>query len=65
MADVPSPDVKSNFIIMINHVVRRQKRSLSWHQKQIRFFIGLSVGICALLAIAFFWLVNRLSFIPH
>jgi len=51
---------------MANHVARRQKRSLSLHQKQIRFFIGLSVGICALLAIVFFWLVNRSSFfIPH
>jgi hypothetical protein len=65
MADVSLPDVKNNFKIMTNHVARRQKRSLSLHQKQIRFFIGLSVGICALLAIVFFWLVSRSSFIPH
>jgi hypothetical protein len=65
MADVPLPDVKNNSKIMTSHVVRRQKRSLSPHQKQIRFFIRLSVGVCALLAIAFFWLMNRSGAFPH
>jgi len=47
------------------HHTRRGKPSLSEHQKQIRFFIGLFVAICTLLAILFFWLVNRPDFIPH
>jgi hypothetical protein len=50
---------------MGSHHTHREKPNLSLHQKQIRFFIGLFVGICALLAIAFFWLVSRLSSIPH
>jgi multidrug resistance efflux pump len=50
---------------MGNHHIRRGKPILTAHQKQIRFFIGLFVVICALLAIAFFWLVNRSSFFPH
>jgi hypothetical protein len=61
MADAPLAGI----IIMGNHHTRRGKPSLSLHQKQIRFFIGLSVGICALFAIVFFWLVNRPGFIPH
>jgi hypothetical protein len=43
----------------------RRKPSLSEHQKQIRFFTGLMVGLCALFAVAFFWLMGRSSFIPH
>jgi hypothetical protein len=60
-ADAPLPGL----IIMGNHHIRRGKSSLSKHQKQIRFFIGLFVVICTVLAIVFFWLVNRSSFIPH
>jgi hypothetical protein len=45
--------------------IYRRKPILSEHQKQIRFFIGLSVGLCVLFAISFFWLLNRLDFIPH
>jgi hypothetical protein len=59
-ADVPLPGI----IIMEHSHVRRGKPSLSPHQKQIRFFIGLFVVVCTLLAILFFWLVNRSSFIP-
>lgn len=61
MAKAPLPGIK----IMGHHHTRRGKPSLSEHQKQIRFFIGLSVGICALVAIVFFWLVSRAGFIPH
>jgi hypothetical protein len=50
---------------MGNHHTRRGKPSLSEYQKQIRFFIGLSVGICALIAIVFFWLLSRAGFVPH
>jgi hypothetical protein len=50
---------------MANHIVRRQKRSLSLHQKQIRFFIRLSVVGCILLALAIFLLLNRSSFSPR
>ena len=55
----------TGIIIMGNHNTRRPKRSLSLHQKQIRFFIGLSVSICTLLAILFFWLLSRLSYSPR
>ena len=50
---------------MGNNHARRPKRSLSLHQKQIRFFIGLSVGICTLLAILFVWLLSRFSYFPR
>jgi hypothetical protein len=50
---------------MAYHNAYRRKPCLSEHQKQIRFFTGLSVGICTLFAVVFFWLVSRLSFIPH
>jgi hypothetical protein len=43
----------------------RRKPFLSEHQKQIRFLTGLSVGICTLAAIAFFWLMNRPICFPH
>lgn len=43
----------------------RRKPILSEHQKQIRFFIGLSVSLCTLFAVVFFWLVGRLTSIPH
>lgn len=48
-------DISDN---MANHIVNRQKRSLSLHQKQIRFFIGLSVATSVLLAISIFLLLN-------
>jgi hypothetical protein len=35
------------------------KRSLSPHQKQIRFFTGFSVFIVIVVALFLFWLANR------
>jgi hypothetical protein len=46
-------------------VTRRRKPELSGHQKQIRFLTRLSVVICALFAVAFFWLMNRSSYSSH
>jgi len=43
----------------------RRKPILTEHQKQIRFLTGLLMGICALFAAAFFWLVSRPGFIPR
>jgi hypothetical protein len=43
----------------------RKKPYLSEHQKQIRILTGLSVVICAVLAVVFFWLMTRPSFLPH
>ncbi|MFZ0828006.1 MAG: hypothetical protein WAO02_11340 [Verrucomicrobiia bacterium] len=43
----------------------RGKQGLSAHQKQIRFFVGLSVLLSALLAMGFFWLLSRPTFLPH
>jgi hypothetical protein len=42
--------------------IQRRKRSLSAHQKQMRFFTGLFLFICFLLAVALFWLLNQPSF---
>jgi len=50
---------------MGNRPNRRIKPSLSIHQKQIRFFIGLSVVVSTLIVILIFWLLNRQSFIPR
>jgi hypothetical protein len=44
---------------------QREKRNLSPHQKQIRFFIGLSLFIIIALTILLFWLANRSSFGIH
>jgi len=41
-----------------NYNTRKMKRSLSLHQKQIRFFIGLSIVVCFLAVVLFFWLLN-------
>ena len=43
----------------------RQKRSLSLHQKQMRFLTGLSLVVGILIVIAVFWLVNRPGFVFH
>ena len=45
------------------HIER--KRSLSVHQKQIRFFTGLAMLGCAVLAAGLFWFLNRPGFIAH
>jgi hypothetical protein len=50
---------------MGNYRTSRGKRSLSAHQKQIRFFVRLSVVICTLLVAVLFWLLSRPSFMPH
>ena len=38
------------------------KRNLSAHQKQIRFFIGLSIVIIIVVTTWVFWLLNRPKF---
>jgi len=45
--------------------IRRNKRSLSAHQKQMRFFTGLSLFLCMLLAAAIFWLLNQPAYAMH
>lgn len=50
---------------MSNRVVRRRKPVLSEHQKQIRFFTRLSLVICCLFTFAFFWFLNRPSFVTR
>jgi hypothetical protein len=50
---------------MAYHNTCGRKPCLSEHQKQMRFFTRLLVGICALFAVVFFWLVNRSSIIPR
>ncbi len=47
------------------HTTYRRKPVLSFHQKQIRFLTGLSMGVCTLFVVVIFWLVNRSSFILH
>jgi hypothetical protein len=49
---------------MFRKANQREKRNLSPHQKQIRFFIGLSLFIIISLTILLFWLANR-GFAPH
>jgi hypothetical protein len=50
---------------MQNQNTWKRKPCLSEHQKLIRFLTGLSVGICTLIAVVFFWLVNRPGFLSH
>jgi hypothetical protein len=52
-------------INMANFNPRRGKPYLSEHQKQIRFFIRLSIGLSLLLALAIFLLLNWSSFSPR
>lgn len=47
---------------MSHPVARPRKRSLSPHQKQMRFFTGLALVSCALLTVGLFLLINRTSF---
>jgi len=46
---------------MSNHAthIHRRKRSLSLHQKQMRFFTALAVVGCGLLTGGLFWLLNQ------
>jgi hypothetical protein len=46
---------------MSNQVVHRRKRSLSAHQKQMRFFTALAIVGCGLLAGGLFWLLNQIG----
>ncbi|MDR3460397.1 MAG: hypothetical protein P4N60_23455 [Verrucomicrobiae bacterium] len=50
---------------MSNQVAPRRKRSLSAHQKQMRFFTGLALTGCAVLAAALFWYLNRPGFVAR
>lgn len=50
---------------MPNHVTRRAKPVLSFHQKQIRFITGLAVTVCGAVALALFWYLSRVSFATH
>jgi len=52
-------------ITMPYHTIRRRKRSLSAHQKQIRFLTGLSMTMSFLLFVALFWFLNRPGFATH
>jgi hypothetical protein len=45
--------------------IRRRKRSLSEHQKQIRFWTGLSMTMSVLLFAVFFWYLNRQDFLTR
>jgi hypothetical protein len=45
--------------------IRRGKRSLSAHQKQMRFFTGLSLFLCFLVTVVLFWLLNQPSYAMH
>jgi hypothetical protein len=49
---------------MFRRANQRGKRNLSPHQKQIRFFTGLSLFIIISLTILLFWFVNR-GFATH
>jgi hypothetical protein len=44
---------------MFRRANQRGKRNLSPHQKQIRFFIGLSLFIIISLTTLLFWFANR------
>jgi hypothetical protein len=44
---------------MFRKATQREKRNLSPHQKQIRFFIGLSLFIIIALTTLLFWFANR------
>ncbi|MDR3458628.1 MAG: hypothetical protein P4N60_14355 [Verrucomicrobiae bacterium] len=50
---------------MSHLVVRPKKRSLSAHQKQMRFFTGLALVACAVLTIGLFWFLNRPGFLAR
>jgi hypothetical protein len=50
---------------MANNQIFRRKPVLTEHQKLIRFFIRLSVGLCIPLALAIFLLLNRSSLSPQ
>jgi len=48
---------------MSRYLLAPRKRSLSAHQKQIRFFTRLAMVICSLLALVVFWLLSRPSYL--
>jgi len=50
---------------MSQFAIQRRKRSLSAHQKQMRFFTGLAVMACSLVAAVFFWYLSRPGFVIH
>jgi hypothetical protein len=43
----------------------RRKRSLSLHEKQMRFFTVLSVVVCAVVMVALLWLLNWAGLAAH
>ena len=47
------------------NATRRRKPALTGHQKNIRFLTRLSVVICSLVSLAFFWFMNRPGSLPH
>ncbi|HSY18688.1 MAG TPA: hypothetical protein VK815_10155 [Candidatus Acidoferrales bacterium] len=42
-------------------IYRANKRSLSLHQKQMRFFTGMSLVAISLFTVFIFWLMNRVG----
>jgi hypothetical protein len=48
--------------IMSHQVVRQRKRSLSAHQKQMRFFTVMALVGCGLLTGGLFWFLNHPGF---
>ena len=50
---------------MSQSAIHRRKRSLSPHQKQMRFFLGLSLVTLIVFFTMIFWLLNRPLFIAH
>ena len=53
-------DKQENNQNVVNHPdTRRRKRSLSQHQKQMRFLTGLAIGVGMLLAAIVLWAINR------
>jgi len=46
---------------MSSRAIRQRKRSLSLHQKQMRFFTALAIVGCGLLTGGLFWLLNQIG----
>jgi hypothetical protein len=47
---------------MSSQVTLKRRPVLSAHQKQMRFFTGLSIGVCGLIALALFWYLSWSGF---
>ena len=50
---------------MRGHVTMLRKRSLTFHEKRVRFFTVTFGGIGVLSVIAFLWLLNRSAYLVH